>query len=48
MSKKREIFRLIDRHTVSPTAAEEIKKYINSLIDRKGANNGPEAAGTKK
>jgi hypothetical protein len=47
MSKKREIFRMIDRDMVNPTAAEAVKNYIDDLIKR-GAKNGPEAAGNTK
>lgn len=32
MSKKREIFRLLEEDCVNPTSEEIIKKYINNLI----------------
>lgn len=36
MSKKREIFRLIDRDCVSSVTSDAIKTYINNLLQQKG------------
>ncbi|MFJ5716575.1 hypothetical protein [Neobacillus sp. NPDC093127] len=48
MSRKREIFRIIDDHMVNSLAADEVKKYINNLLHAKGGSNGPKATNIKK
>lgn len=41
MSRKRDIFKLIDRQVVNPFAAEEIKEYIEALIQQTKAAQKP-------
>ena len=40
MSKKRDIFNLIDRDCVNPTSAEAIKNYIENILIAKEAVEG--------
>lgn len=40
MSKKREIFRLLDRDCVSPISREAIKEYIDKLIENNQKKKG--------
>lgn len=37
MSKKRDIFNLIDRDCISPVSAEVIKNYIENILKAKNA-----------